>query len=112
MSEPDFPKYMPGNWNRVGRKLFERFSNDSGLPNWQRIAFYCYAHMRRDNHCPIPAGFLADLLGCSDAHAARYVKSAVAKGWLAHGSTVRCLVAPIEVSYGAGNYVAKDCPHH
>lgn len=108
----DSPTLMAGGFDLVGRKFLERQANTTTLPAWQRTAFYCWSHCRRDNHCPLPSGGLAAFLGCEERIAARNVKKAVEAGWLSVGSNVRCLVAPMDVQYKAGNYVAKDCPNH
>ncbi|MEC4614571.1 hypothetical protein [Tsukamurella tyrosinosolvens] len=101
-----------GGWNAVGRKKLEQFFNDDRLPRWQRIAFYCWSHCRRDNHCPVPGGKLALLLGAEPRLVRREIKKAVDMGFLLDGSNENCLIMPGEMRYNAGNYVAKDCPHH
>lgn len=104
---------MPGGWNIMERKLFERLGTGS-VPAWQKAALHCWAHIDRRGHCPMPKGKLTELLGKhSDVDTRKVVRQAVKNGWLAHGSNDRCLIAPYGVEFKAGNYKLRStCEFH
>ena len=108
------PTRMPGGYNLMSRKLFERLSKGDKTPKWQMAALHCWANMDRRGHCPMPAGELSRFLGQkSHAETRRIVQEAVDRGWLAHGSNDRCMIAPFGVEFKAGNYRSrKICEHH
>lgn len=94
----------------MGRKFFERLSKTGTA--WQRVAFYCYAKMNRNGHRPMKNGELAKFLGKTEKETKKDVKRAIEEGWLAPNSNTRCLVAPPDVQYKAGNLKYSDCPFH
>ena len=108
---------MPGGFNQIARPLFKRFSKDTKVPDWQRIAFWCWAEMRRDQHCPMAKGEIAvEVLGkpkMQSGKVSKAINEAIRRGWLAHGSNARCLVAPYDVQFHAGNHhIPEVCEFH
>lgn len=94
----------------VERKLFERLSKDARTPAWQVAALHCWANVDRRGHCPMPRGFLTELLGKrSDVDTRKVVETAVQRGWLAAGSNDRCMIAPHGIEYKVGNYNRRPC---
>lgn len=104
--------FVPGGWYWAGRKWTERQSKNPDLPGWLRIAHYCYAHVRPDNHCPVPRGELARFVGKDDRETRRDIQKAVRNGYLAEGSCSRCLIAPSEIGYKNRPTRSSECGLH
>lgn len=98
----------------VGRKFFERLSKTEKTPKWQVAAFHCWANIDRRGHCPMPRGKLTELVGTpNDRETRRVVNEAVSRGWLEQGSNDRCMIAPHDMKYDAGNYKLRaECEFH
>ena len=95
----------------VSRKWFERQSK-STLPAWQRISYYCYAHMRSDRHCPLASDELTRLVGKELKEVRRDIKLAIERDFLAYESNDRCLVAPYDYQFNVGNRSRNRCQLH
>lgn len=72
-------------------------------PDYLRLAYYCYANMDWNGHCPIDSKELMQFLNVKDVrNLRRSVKTAIKYGLLADGSDIKCLKAP--------RYIATKSP--
>src|SRR5690242_3878184 len=87
-------------------------ARSSALPAWQRVACLAFGTHGVNGHANLAPGEIADLLGTDTRTGEirpvprqtvhRAIRTAVARGWLAQGSTTRCLVIPSH-AIGGGN---------
>lgn len=94
MTAPQTRSSISGEWIKLGRTFCSRQANDGDLPQWQRIAFYCYANMKPGGRCDLRRNELAEAFGVSKTNLYRNLNKAKEKGWLHHTSSMECLVAP------------------
>ncbi|GAB2589202.1 hypothetical protein [Microlunatus antarcticus] len=106
-------KHFQGPWREK--------ANDPRLPKWLRLASLAYGTHAANGHATFARGELADVLGhlepatgevAPDQNVRRHVGQAVAFGWLASGSSSRCLIVPahaIEGGRGGASAVTIPC---
>lgn len=106
--------FKTGGYGMMNRPWMWRFGKGSTLPDWMRLALYCWAHHRKDGHCPVRGDFGPTVLGkrMTSSNANKWINRAVAEGALGEQSNTRCLVAPWGVRYGTTADVWSDCGMH
>lgn len=108
-------------WSRHYQDAWEKRSGDLRLPGWLRLAAYAYAKHGANGHAPLVQGSkhgpgtlqlaLTTVDPETGAHREpsrqrlhEWIKAAVDLGWLAPGSSTRCLIVPpSDVAGGLGN---------
>ncbi|HVU73075.1 MAG TPA: hypothetical protein VHE83_08945 [Mycobacteriales bacterium] len=110
-------------WSRHYQSTWMERAGNRSLPDWLRVAAAAYGSHKANGHAMFGRGDLACLLArvnpetgemaCLDRrHVYRAIELAVEYGWLAPGSTARCLIVPGHaVSGGIGN-PTDVCPQH
>lgn len=97
---------------------WQRRSADARLPKWFRIVALAYGTHGANGHSPQPSGAVADMLGTvdpdtgelfPDRHVSTYVGDAVERGFLASGSSARCLIVPGHTFRSAPGNPAAPC---
>lgn len=92
---------IAGGWIAVGRKFLERQYKDDDYPDWQRVAFYCWAHCKPGEvaQVTIPVAQLAKELEVSRNSLYKSIRKAKDKGWLAPTQGYDVLQLPSEIVY-------------
>lgn len=85
---------IAGGWFAMGRKFCERQWKNPSNHKWQRVAYYCYAHMKPGGRCELAPYELQDAMESSKGNVGKQIRRAIDEGWLAEGSGERCLIAP------------------
>lgn len=95
-------------------------SADPRLPKWFRIVALAFGNHAANGHAPQPEGAIADMLGAfdpetgvimPDKNVARSIKAAVTLGFLAEGSSARCLIVPGHTVRSAPGNPASPCSY-
>lgn len=103
------------------RAGWEVLSASEANPLWLRIACLAFARCQPNGHTPLARGVLALAMSDRDPETGLPVladrrtlhdaiRNAVAKGWLRPGSSARCLVVPVWVTYVKGGVKAMNSP--
>lgn len=94
-------------------------SADGRLPKWFRVVALAYGTHTANGHAPQAQGVIADMLGTvdtdtgvimPDGNVARWIQAGVDRGFLATGSTARCLIVPGHTFRSAPGNPAQPCP--
>lgn len=110
-------------WSRHYQAVWEERAADRGLPLWLRIAALAYGKHRANGHAAFGRGMVALTLGTppsdhgpaqpvDSANLRRALNTAVQRGWLASGSSTRCLVVPAHAITGGLGNPSELCPVH
>lgn len=109
-------------WSRHYQAVWEARAADPQLPLWLRIAALAYGKHRANGHAAFGRGMVALALGTPPKHGParpvdaanlrRALSTAIERGWLASGSTTRCLVVPAHAVDGGLGDPADLCPVH
>lgn len=96
-------------------------SANPNLPQWLRVVSLAYGSHRANGHAPFPTRAVADALGTvdpntgelfPDVNVSKWIKAAVDNGFIARGSTARCLVVPGHTFNSAPGHPGEPCPWH
>ncbi len=110
-------------WARHFQLPWEERAGDSRLPLWMRVVCLAFGRHRSNGHAPFAPGQVALVLSTVDPdsgeiHAPsrqevyRAIRAAVSYGFLAEGSSARCLQVPAHaVTGGMGSHRAP-CSYH
>lgn len=110
-------------WSRHYQHAWLDRAGERSLPNWLRVACVAYGQHRANGHAMFRPGDLALILAHVDGdtgevtpldrrHLHRAIQKAVQYGWLANGSTARCLIVPAHAVTGGLGSATAECPQH
>lgn len=111
-------------WSRQYQDVWLERTADRSLPAWLRVAFLAYGSHRANGHAPFEDGDVGLMLGSVDrttgeirpadkANVQRAIRNAVKAGWLAEGSSSRCLIVPGHaIEGGLGGKPHDPCDRH
>lgn len=108
-------------WTRHYMDAWDNRAADHNLSQWLRVVCLAYGGHKANGHRTFGPGMLALSLGYPDPNTGepvpeknpgRAVRAAVKNGWLAEGSTVRCLVVPRHAISGPLGDPNAACPIH
>ena len=114
----------PRTWSAHYQDVWLERTHNRDLPAWLRVAFLAYGSHRANGHAPFEQGDVGLVLGSVDrvtgeirpadkANVQRAIRNAVKAGWLAEGSSARCLVVPGHaVEGGLGGAPDEPCGRH
>lgn len=90
-------------WVGQYQREWQLRSADARLPKWFRVAALAMGSQGANGHSPQPVGAVADMLGTFDPKTGeivpdrdvrKWIRAATDRGFLAAGSTARCLIVP------------------
>ncbi|BBX87848.1 hypothetical protein [Mycolicibacterium aubagnense] len=95
-------------------------AKDGKNPRWLRITSLAYSSHRKNGHatfCLKGESTLCEALGLENTRnntlsLQKEIRSSIARGFLAPGSNIRCLVLPDEICGGAEGHLFADCQLH
>lgn len=110
-------------WARHFQHVWEERAGSRSLPDWLRVACLAYGSHRANGHANFRRGEVALVLARLDEATGvvtplarqgvhRAIKVAVGNGWLAVGSTARCLIVPAHAVTGGLGRAEDACPQH
>jgi hypothetical protein len=110
-------------WAKHYQSAWHERTADDRLPLWLRVAFLAFGSHRANGHARFKAGEVGEIFGTVDPETGeirpldkhniqRAIRSAVARGWLADGSSSLCLVVPAHAIAGGPGYESEKCPLH
>ncbi len=112
---------MTATWAKHYQNVWEERSGSQSIPKWLRVASLCYGMHKANGHAAFAPGEVAAVLGTVDTttgeilpdlNADRAVKTAIKHGFLARGSTVRCLMVSGHAVGGPHGNEWAPCPVH
>lgn len=115
------PTAWEDRWARHYQDVWEKRSLDPRLPAWLRVSALAYGKHQGNGHAPFAQGQVSRQLGSVDPstgelepslNVSRAIKTATRYGWLATGSSARCLVVPADAIDGGWGSPQKPCPVH
>lgn len=101
--------------------VWQEHAANHEMPQWFRVLALAYGCHRANGHAPFPPGALALALGRPDRltgelipepNPGRVVRTAVRYGFIAEGSTVRCLIVKAHHIEGPNGDPRAECPVH
>lgn len=93
----------------MDKAMCRELSLDETLPKWLQLAYHAYAMVSRYQSEYFPRrGEVAGFLGVRPGDESRHISQAIAKGFLAPGSSKDCLILPGGVSYYRREYRITD----
>lgn len=110
-------------WARHYQSVWQERAANPDLPAWLRVVSLAYGSHKANGHAQFGAGDLAVALGSVDMETGelvemprqnvhRTIQTAVRYGWLAEGSTARCLIVPAHAISGGMGSPSEECPLH
>lgn len=110
-------------WARHFQNTWHERAGHPHLPAWLRVAALAYGSHRANGHATFGRGDVGLVLGRVDPSTGevmpttrqdvhRAVVKAVEYGWLAAGSTARCLIVPAHAISGGLGRPDDQCPQH
>lgn len=107
-------------WSKHYQDVWEERAGDPQLPKWVRVAALAYGMHKANGHASFPPGYIALVLGkpigggevVPEPNVGRAIRTAIKYGWLAEGSTSRCLVVPQHAISGPNGNPLAVCPIH
>lgn len=85
---------IDGSWTKVSRGFCAAQADNLSNRRWQRLGFYCYAHMDASGVCLVKPGGLERFFKAEVTNLYRVLDKAVEEGWLDGSSKLTRLVAP------------------
>lgn len=110
-------------WSRHQHGAWQERAGDPRLPHWLRVTALAYGSHRANGHAMFARGQVALVLADVNTDTGevtprdrrlihRDIAKAVEYGWLAEGSTARCLIVPAHAIHGGLGSPTAECPQH
>ncbi len=114
---------MGNPWTRHYQHVWEERAGSPRLPLWLRVASLAYGKHAANGHAPFAMGEVALAMSSVSpdtgkiVHPSRQrvydtIKLAIEYGFLAPGSSARCLIVPHHAVEGGVGSPYTLCPHH
>lgn len=105
-------------WARHYQAVWRERAGNPRIPYALRVAFLALGNHKANGHALFGRGEVADALMTPPNHRPdrrsvhRAIRQAIDWGYLAEGSTARCLIVPAHAVTGGLGSPTAPCPHH